>query len=154
MDIQYAVVLTLAVVAGLVGGVASSWLFLRAPMFAHKTPQVAEVIRAKQFVVVDQDGNMRAELSLNADGKPGMALYDENEKYRVTLGLNKDGEPGLRLYDKDGKTSVMLSLNKDEEPSLWLADKSGKRRAGIGLDNGEPRMAFVGKNGQVLFRAP
>ncbi len=131
MDIQYAVVLTLAVVAGLVGGVASSWLFLRAPMFAHKTPQVAEVIRAKQFVVVDQDGNMRAELS-----------------------LNKDGEPGLRLYDKDGKTSVMLSLNKDEEPSLWLADKSGKRRAGLGLDNGEPRMAFVGKNGQVLFRAP
>ena len=100
------------------------------PVFAQKTPQVAEVIKAKRFEVVDLDGNTRAALSV------------------------LDGEPRLWLKDKNGKTSVMLSLNKDEEPSLWFADKSGQRRAGLGLDNGEPRMAFVGKNGQVLFRAP
>ena len=101
MDIQYAVVLTLAVVAGLVGGVASSWLFLRAPLFAHKTPQVAEVIRARSFELVDEDGELRAALTL-VNGEPFLGLKDKNDKLRAALTL-VNGEPFLGLRDKDEK---------------------------------------------------
>ncbi len=100
MDIQYAVVLTLAIAAGLVGGVVSSWLFVGTPVFAQKS-EVAEVIRAKRFEMVDEDGMLRAALTLLA-GEPRLFLYDKDEKVRAGLAL-VDGEPHLRLFDKNGK---------------------------------------------------
>ena len=98
---QYIMTVVLAVVAGLVGGVVSSWLFLGAPVFAQKTPQVAEVIRAERFWVVDQDEKLRAALSLVA-GEPSLFLYDKNGKRHARLGMVA-GEPRLRLWNKNGK---------------------------------------------------
>jgi len=69
---QYTLTVTLAVVAGLVGGVVSSWLFVGTPVFAQKT-EVAWVIKANRFTVVDEDGKERAALTLLA-GEPRLFL--------------------------------------------------------------------------------
>jgi len=126
---QYAVVLTLAVVAGLLGGVVSNQFFMGTPVFTQKT-EVAEVIRAKSFEVVDEDGQARAVLTL-VNGEPGLWLTDQNEKRRAVLGLLKNGEPGLWLYDQNEKRRAQLRL-LDGEPRLQLYDQNGKGRATLG----------------------
>ena len=149
---QYAVVLTLAVVAGLLGGVVSSFLFVGTPVFAQKT-DVAEVIRAERFEVVDENGMLRALLSLGTDGEPGLRLYDKNGQHRAALSLLNNGEPRLGLYDKDGSRAVLGVV--DGEPRLWFFDQNGKYRAALVLNaDEEPRLSFIDKNGNVIWRAP
>jgi len=97
---QYAVVLTLAVFAGLLGGVVSSWLFVGTPVFTQKT-EVGEVIRAKEFWV-EEDGNLYATLRVSYE-EPGLYLYDKNRKGRAAFSM-RAGEPRLELYDENGKT--------------------------------------------------
>lgn len=75
---EYVLMLTLAVLAGLVGGVVSSRFFMGEPVFAQKTPQHPKVISAEEFRLVDKDGKERAKLG----------LVDE---YPVILLLNKVG---------------------------------------------------------------
>jgi len=117
---QYAVMLALAVVAGLLGGMVSNFLFVGTPVFAQKTPQVAEVIRAGRFEVVDKDGKVRALLSL-VDGEPGLLLRDKDGKGGVGLALGGAGRgSGLSFRDKDGKRSVMLAPGADGEPLPFL----------------------------------
>jgi len=125
---QYGLMLVLAVIAGLVGGVVSSFLFMGTPVFAQKT-EVADIIRAKRFEVVDKDGKLHAALYLLA-GEPGLVLYDKNEKPCAEFSLY-NGEPGLSFRDKNSKSRFVL-----------------------GLDNGEPLLRFTDKNDKVIWSAP
>lgn len=58
---QYGLLLMVAVVAGLVGGVVSSWFLMGSPVFAQKAPEHEKVLQAERFEVVDQAGKGRAE---------------------------------------------------------------------------------------------
>ena len=58
-------------------------------------------VRARRFVLVDENGKTRATLNVDKAG-PGLNLYDENEKIRASLSVMKGG-PCLCLYDKLGK---------------------------------------------------
>lgn len=60
-----------------------------------------KVIRANRFVLEDENGKVRAFLTVDKDG-PRLALFDENGKVRAELSVVKDG-PGLGLYDGNGK---------------------------------------------------
>jgi len=102
---QYTLTVVLAVFAGLVGGVVSSWLFIGTLVFAQK-PEVAEVIVAKRFLVVDEDGKPRAALG-PVDGEPGLWLADKNGTYRAALNL-LGGDSYLRFTDKDGQLRAVL----------------------------------------------
>src|SRR3989442_7501235 len=77
---QYLLTVVLAVVAGFVGGVGSSWFLMGAPVFAQKTPESAKVIQAEKFEVVDKDGKVRARLNSS-----GVGIADQDGKLRVTL---------------------------------------------------------------------
>jgi len=159
---QYVLTVALAVVAGLLGGVVSSFLFMGTPVFAQKT-EIPEVIRAKSFEVVDKDGKRRAALGM-VFGEPSLALFDKNDKRRALLSL-LDGEPGLYLYDKNEQPRAALGMDGGE-PGLWLKDKNNKLRAALGraelevMKTGETRQRPAGslvlfdKDGNVIWSAP
>ena len=48
------------------------------------------------------------------------------------LGFNADGSPGLALFDADEKPRTILSLRFDGGPFISLWDANGKGRAAIG----------------------
>src|SRR5712692_8737214 len=167
---QYGVVLVVAVVAGLVGSVVSSWFLMGSPVFAQKAPQHEKVLQAEKFEVVDRDGKLRAVLgtdpsgSVNLllydragkqgagqfgmlpNGNSGLLLYDQAGKIRATLQL-LDGEPSLDLSGKDEKPRVQL-FTTDGEPRLRLLDQAGKLRAALGIFDGEPGLSFLDKEGK------
>ena len=105
-------------------------------------------IRAKKFVVVDNNGKPRAVLSDLNDGT-GLTLSDKSGKPRVVLSVFNDGT-GLTLFDKNGKGRAGLSIFNDE-PGLTMADKSGKGRARLGLHRDEPEIVFFDNNGKTTW---
>jgi len=135
---QYTLTVVLSMLTGLVGGVASSWLFMGTPVFAQK-PEVAGVIRARSFVVVDENGKTRAEFGLMSSAK-------------------LTGAPVLSLLDKEGKkVRAALGLwGKWEEPELRLSAKDGHYRALFGLweEEGRPEIRLLNKDGKVIWTAP
>ena len=63
-------------------------------------PETPDALDAKQLVIRDVKGQIRAAM-LVADDGPGLVLYDRVERVRVSLALVGD-DPRLVFYDADG----------------------------------------------------
>jgi hypothetical protein len=109
----------------------------------------ADVITAEKFILVDDAGRVRGELTTGEYG-PGLALYDENGIRRAIFGpglalCNENGFPQAILHvtgDKreiglsDANCRIRVSLSTyDDGTSLYLHDENGK--SGVGLVVGE-----------------
>lgn len=161
--------LVLAVIAGLVGGVASNYLFMIEPVFALKVPQQAKVVTTEEFRLVDTNGQPRAWLRLEADGEPRLTLADKDGAPRVELGGTRAGaaRPALLLYDEHGRWRAILSLWEDGVPYLSFSDEK-KVRVGLGralfqrkgiMSNSiettaDASLLLLDKDGKVDFKAP
>ena len=60
----------------------------------------------------DENGNPRALLVVNKSG-PGLILAYENGQTRAGLTVDEDGRPMLILHDENGKTRAMLFVHED-----------------------------------------
>src|SRR5712692_3127384 len=142
---QYGLVLVVAMVAGLVGGVVSSWFLGGTPVFALKAPQPAKILQAERFQVVDRNGNIRAELGMMLDGTVSLLLADRTGKSSIHLFVLPNGDSSLALHDQAEKVRAILAL-ADGEPGLSLFDKDDKIRTTLSLNNGDPALELFDKN--------
>lgn len=99
---QYSLIVLLALVAGFVGGVISSQIFVSRPIFPQKEPKPQKVVVAKKFRLVDERGVVRAALGLTAKGQPGLGLLDKKGIPRVVLGIGENSRPSLVMWDHKG----------------------------------------------------
>lgn len=145
-------VVALALVAGLVGGVVSTQLFVGKPAFAEKKPPHEKVLRAERFLLVDKDGKMHGVLAVDENSSgfhPTLSLVDNTGMGRLTLTLDSSGSPSLYMHDKKGKCRVAL-FGEAEELSEPLKKASGIFAAG-------PAFTLYDKQGCVsasLFLGP
>jgi hypothetical protein len=107
-------------------------------------------VRAREFILEDENGNNRARLSMGNDG-PTLALFDEKGKNRAKLSAFKDG-PGLYLFDENGKPRAVLSAFKDG-PGLNLADENSKGGVMLIADKNGPALILYDENGKVMWQA-
>ena len=70
-----------------------------------------EEVRANRFVVVDENGNKRAELGADEFG-PALRLFDDKETQRATL-LADENKSELSLQDKVGNGRAELVTRND-----------------------------------------
>jgi hypothetical protein len=96
---------TIALFAGLVGGVLSRWIL-------PKTTETVQQVAAKEFLVIDKKSNGYAILGID-NGEPKLKFYGTDNKVRGYLGIQGD-EPRLSLDRKDG-SSAWITPN-DESP--------------------------------------
>lgn len=139
--------------------------------------------RAESFVLVDQQGRGRAELSL-FDGDPQMRLYDNTGICRVSIGVLRGGNAylslahtqspagpedarglilmggakesatGLRLLDSEGRTRVHLLL-QDSTQGLSLYDmESDQPKAVLGVFENHGSIILADDEGNPTFMAP
>lgn len=120
------------------------------PAYAKNT--TPKEIRAKEFIVEDENGNARATLAVSKDG-PALSLMHENGKPLAMLAVVKKGVM-LTLCDINGKVRVMQSVSKDGSAVMKFYDENGKTRVGIMesvlllLDENENRRVMLNeKNG-------
>ena len=103
-------------------------------------------VRAKRFVVEDENGKVRAVLAVFKDG-PGLTLADESGNPRAMLIMGKGG-PALTLSDENGKVRAGLNATK-ETAGLTLADENGKNRAALVVGKNGPRVGLSDDKGKT-----
>lgn len=136
----YVVMLILALIAGVIGGVLSSKIFSR----QDETPEDAElrkVIVANEIHLVDQDGKARWVMAMSRDGEPSVTFVNKDGWAPMAMGVNRNGFPFFNM---------ILQPGKGGGPSLALMDGTMKNRAVLGLwEDGEPYLRLSDRNGQV-----
>ena len=108
------------------------FLFAMGPFLLGLAESREDVLRAKSFIVVDKNGNKRAEL--------GMFLNDVQ----------------LRMVDASNTMRVRLFVERSEE-ALCLFGTEEERRIQLGLKTvgrGYPTMAILDEDGAYIWSAP
>jgi hypothetical protein len=132
-------------VAGLLGLVAAV-IYLAG---RHGMPgMVPSVVESREFVLRDQNGQIRGVWGSEADGAMRLVLQDSANKASVKLSLLADGSAGVTLSDLAGNPRLVLGLLPDENVSLVFADGAGVTRAVLGLNaDGSSSLVFAEKHG-------
>jgi hypothetical protein len=67
---------------------------------------ISDSIEARQFVLRDSSGRVRAALGSSREGAVGLNLDDASGRTLLTLDVDGNGSPGLDLYDIKGCKAV------------------------------------------------
>ena len=156
----------------LAGGLVAAGVFKTMIIPAQaQTAGTAKFIRARSILVEDENGKLRASLTVDKDGPalrlwnekgeggavlivgkdgPWLTFYDEKSP-RVLLMVDKGG-PWLGLFDENGKTRAWLAVDKDG-PALRLRDENDKLRAWLAVNKDGPWLTLGDENGKSRFVA-
>jgi hypothetical protein len=84
-----------------------------------------EVLAIESFRVVDREGKLRASINADAEGTR-LRLYDAKEERRISFAVDAEGSPGIALFDSAGNLRAELAvLEKGGE--LALLDENGRK---------------------------
>lgn len=83
-------------------------------------------IQAKEFMVVGENGEVRAMLA-HTDVGTGLSIWDDKGKTRFLISVNQDGTCLLNVNDRQGRERVSLGISNDDQPVIELVNKDGKR---------------------------
>ena len=110
---------------------------------------VADELRARAFVLVDEQGTLLARLGRLPHGVLGLGFYDDGRRSRILLSVNEDGTSSLNLFSKGGRSGALLSASRTGGASLRLLDANWKSRATIATwPNGAPFLRFADRRGR------
>ncbi len=70
---------------------------------------VPDVVRAKRFEMVDDDGHTRAVIGRLRDGSPHVVLADTDGRMRCAIWLAPNGTPSVAFFDDNGKRSWLAA---------------------------------------------
>ncbi|MBU2550212.1 MAG: hypothetical protein KKB20_17520 [Proteobacteria bacterium] len=140
---QYLLSLAVLALSGLLGGGLSGWLFQTPAQAGSSKSLTVEELR-----LVDGEGRAKALLSL-LRGKPRLILIDQKGEFRAELGLEADGSPGLWLRDREGRNRAVLALAEEGQPALTCSDPEKRPRLSLGLSGpGAPSLMMRDEAGQ------
>lgn len=127
---QYALMVSLVVIAGFVGGVISARTFTARLAAADTSSGSLKTISAEKFQVVDKKGNIRSVLKQDS-----LLLFDKDGGIRFSLDMDIYGDAHMSLRDKDGTIRLMLGLDLGGKPYIGLSDDDGE--ADVKIEVGE-----------------
>jgi hypothetical protein len=98
---------------------------------AHASSPVSDSIEARQFVLRDSSGRVRAALGSTPEGAVGLNLDDASGRTLLTLDVDGNGSPGLDLYDQSGKRRAIIAVSRQGAPGVGLYDAKGQLRTSL-----------------------
>ena len=72
------------------------------PAPSAESSGIPDVVQAKRFELLDDDGEVRAVLGSLGNGSPHLILSDEHGRMRAAVALSKSGFPRVLLFDEEG----------------------------------------------------
>jgi len=144
---RYAVVVALAVLSGLAGGLLGARLQQSSlPVTGNQARPPgplysAGVIEASDIRLVGKDGKIRARLICDEDDSPRFALIEPGEKNMILL-TSKSEKCGMTV-GHGGVDRVELLCHEDGAVRLGLYDVAGKNTVGLFATNASCGMGIV-----------
>src|SRR5260370_40584427 len=126
-----------ALMAGALGGAASArvWPASASAFAAQQSQQLLTSISAKQFEVMDDQGNMRAKLNVSGEGMTHLGLYDQQGIERAALVVTKEGTSMLALSGDDGKPRLAVNVATHDGPAAFtLLNPDGTAAAALSMN--------------------
>ena len=129
--------------AGVLGGLLA----------ATNPNSVPDVIQAKKFEVVNDEGKVVASLFADADGGRLSVL---NKDQKIVAGIYATAVGGLLgVYNKDGKPVAGLSATTEQGGLLSILNKDGKPVAAVRVDaDGDGAVVTQNGKGQMTSHTP
>jgi catechol 2,3-dioxygenase-like lactoylglutathione lyase family enzyme len=138
--------------------------------------EINDVVRAKRFELMDDEGQVRAFLDTGPADEALLTFYEsDGEAFRVSLGINQEGTAQLNLFDNQktsrvqvatqaagkltlvtlsdefGMGRVQLSLFSDGRTGLAVSDQWGVTRATFQVtEDGQPGLYFHDEDGNLI----
>ena len=111
---------------------------------------VPDTIRATSFQLVDDSGNVQAELK-STDGRPSLSMYGKDGAARLIIDIDEDG-PGIYLLGEEETNRILAYLSPDGEPRVTFKDSSDsdKLEFSVGAD-GRPMVRLLNGRGQGMI---
>ena len=106
----------LAFIAGLIGGVVSTQLFIGQNIYTVKSIKPQKVIEAKEFRVVDENGGTLATLGLGIKkeyGSPGVELRMFTAAYGKKSGIMitaEESHSSMNIYGNDSNNNIGIEM--------------------------------------------
>ena len=101
---HFVAITVIGVVAGFIGGAFAGLMFAR----RSDVQKPAEVIRAKRFEAIGENGVVRARFGLDGGDVPVMRFLGPDEKERLTMMLDNTNEPLVMMEDTKGNLRVVF----------------------------------------------
>ena len=124
---HFALLVTVAVISGFLGGALSVWLLMPPSVLAQD--EVPKVIEAQQFNVVDEEGTVRSRWIGSMEG--AILIFQGEDGTNVADFGNFSGVPRLTMGTYL-KRMVVLDVSPSGDASFTLSDRDGNSRATFG----------------------
>jgi hypothetical protein len=122
---------------------------------AQANSSVTDSVEARQFVLRDSSGRVRAALGSNPDGAVGLNLDDASGRTLLTLDVDANSSPGLDLYDQNGEQRAIIAISRQGTPGIGLYDANGRLRTSLDVPAANtPGLAFYDSNGKPSWGVP
>ncbi|HSF08315.1 MAG TPA: hypothetical protein VLA60_02815 [Nitrospirales bacterium] len=116
---------------------------------------VGEPISTSALHIVNEEGKVRATLSLWDGDHPALIMGDEYCDRRASLAVYGKERTGLTLYGEDCKRRVALEVQSDDLPMFVLRDHLDTPRVQVVLNkDGSPLVRLFDANGKTLWEKP
>jgi hypothetical protein len=142
----------MSLLGGLIGGILFNNIIAGKPAFAKKTERDhIKTIAAEKFIIVDENGDIRAVLGMankeptlmmfgRENSLPRLMLFD-SKRCRAELYLNPNGEPSLNLYDQYNTMRTALG-------NVKIKDTTGE------IQNLQSTLVLFDEKGKIRWSAP
>ena len=124
-------------------------------LMAQGTPQIVDSVDARQFVLHDSSGKVRAALGTTDDGAVGLNMIDAKDHSRITLDVASNGTPGLDFFDQDGKLRGTFAMGPEGNSGIGLYGPNGHLRTSVDVPASKtPGLAFYNQEGKPSWGVP
>ena len=105
----------------------------------------ANNVIARQFILTDEDGKVKAVFATDKDKMPVIGLLDGNEKVRISIAVTGGNAPTLSLSSSDGKNAMIaFAITDDDDAMCTFSDKKGKVQAALGVADNSGKLLLNG----------
>lgn len=114
-----------------------------------------EVIRAKRFELIDDEGKTRALIDTGQKEHVALSFFGKDEQERATVGIMPDGFSSFVLLDEEGKESIKATTGTGPSDSVFVIKDGNERpriQAGVGKA-GEAALSLTDDEGNVRIQA-
>lgn len=100
----------------------------------------------------DDDGKLRALMSVDDNGDVLFALLDANEQVRITQSVGNDGSSGVIIIDDKGNKRMALTSDEKNDGAFSVFDSEGEPAAVLAVADGNfPMLSLRGPTGEALL---
>ncbi len=118
---------------------------------AKRDETTIDLVQAKEFRLVGEEGQIHATMRVADDGTAAFAFLRKDRKPALIVGLDQNGRSAISLSDIDGNQVILGTA--EAGPGLIVRNLQSKSSVAVGLIEGDGAVFATGDKGDAVLRA-